>query len=971
MDDPSGQEAKQMVANPDCRMVLGEQIYLPMVFASMRLLFVFALFSSAASAQTYPPEQIEFFERSIRPVLADHCIECHGKVRAEGSLRLDTRADVIKGGEGGIVVDAKNASSSRLLVAVRHAGAEQKIRDMPKNAPKLADDQIAALQRWIELGVPWPADPAPVLSKRDPRNHWSLKPVVAGQVIPEGTHPIDYFVQAGLRKKRLTPAPQAAPTTLVRRAYFVLTGLPPTQADLEKWTNLPISQLFDELLASPHYGERWARHWMDVARYSDVRGYTAGGKERRFIYAYAYRDWLIHAFNEDMPYDRFVRYQLAAEQLTNEADRGHLAAMGFLTLSDDAARREILIDDQIDATFRGLMALTVSCARCHDHKFDPIPTKDYYSLYGIFDNSVPPAEAPLLRAPVDTPEYRKFQADLAAKEKAIDDFLEPELAALAVQFPDLANRPFQLEGKLDRADQNKLRDLRTQREKFVADSTQAPDRARILEDRKPVGVARVFVRGNPGQRGDAVKPHFLTAVAGDDAPVFTKGSGRLELANAIVDAKNPLTARVMVNRVWMHHFGQGLVRTPSDFGIQGQAPDQPELLDWMADWFMSNGWSVKKLHRLILTSATWQQSSLHPNAPKQELVDAENRFLWHANLRRVDFETMRDSILAVSGHLDPKLYGRSVEIHEEPFSPRRTLYAYVDRQNLPQVFSTFDFASPQAHVAQRSYTTVSTQALFTMNSPFLLEEAQRIAALPGIAEAAPIEAVGALYRRLFAREPSEDEVALGTSFLAAQTEVAKQGNRQTMSGWQYGRSDPDPDTGGEKFVNFAVWQKDRWQPEAVYPAAGHLSHAHLHRYGGHPGGPKIATIARWTAPKDLSVVLDGTLRKASPKGNGVRARLLKNGGELLSEIICLPGQTVPTQYGPFQVAEGDTIDFRLDSMEDHAFDSFEWNPSVRSVSGSLVRWDYSKDFGGPVDLATPLQIYAQALVSTNEFSFVD
>ena len=953
--------------------MLGEQIYLAMVCFTMRFLPAALFLPLSLAAQTFPPEQIEFFERSVRPVLAEHCIECHGKVRTEGDLRLDTREAVIKGGKDGPVVDLKNPSASILLLAVRHGGAERKIKDMPKSGPKLEEGQIAALQRWVESGVPWPPKAAPVDSIRDPRNHWSLKPIARGHQVPSGVHPIDHFVLANLSKKGLTQAPKASPDTLVRRLYFVLTGLPPTASDLATWSKEPVEKLIDHLMRSPHYGERWARHWMDVARYSDVRGYTAGGKERRFIYAYVYRDWLIRSFNEDMPYDKFIRYQLAAEQMTGDADKAHLGAMGFLTLSDDAARREIMIDDQIDVTFRGLMGLTVSCARCHDHKFDPIPTKDYYSIYGIFDNSVPPEEAPLLKAPAATPEFLKFQEELAKKEKEIDDFLDPKLAELAVEFPDLANRPIQLEGKLERQEQNTLRDLRTKRDKFVADSTVAPDRSRILKDRNPVGTARVFIRGNPGQRGDPVKQHFLTAVTGDNPALFTKGSGRLELANAIVDPSNPLTARVMVNRVWMHHFGQGLVRTPSDFGIQGQTPDQPELLDWLAAWFMDNGWSIKKLHRLILTSATWQQSSQHPKATKQELVDAENRLLWHANLRRLDFESMRDSLLQVSGHLDPRLYGRSVEIDEAPFPGRRTLYAYIDRQNLPPLFSTFDFASPQAHNAQRNYTTVSTQALFTLNSPFFLDQAKRIAALPPVASAKTPEAkVTALYQRLYGRAPRSQELEVGTRFLAAQVELAKGANGQTMSAWQYGRTEQNAAGEFVPFIPFGTWQKDRWQPESVYPSVGILSHVNLGRYGGHPGGkPEIATVARWTAPERITVLLEGTLKKGSSKGDGIRARLLKNGTEMLKEIVCAPGQSIPTQFGPIEVAAGDTIDFRLDSMERHDNDSYEWSPVVRSASNPRIRWDYSKDFGGPADLADAVEIYAQALISTNEFCFID
>ena len=942
-------------------------VCLPMRFAIFSLLTL----PLVCAGQTFPPDQVEFFERSVRPLLAERCVECHGKVRAEAGLRLDTRASVLQGGEKGIVVDLKNPSASRLLLAVRQAGASQGIRDMPKKGPKLGEDEIASLQRWIELGLPWPSSSGPVLSSKDPRNHWSLKPLRVAEAVPEGVHPIDFFVQANLRKKGLTQAPKADPITLVRRLHFVLTGLPPSKQELDAWSQEPADRLIDHLLKSPHYGERWARHWMDVARYSDVRGYTAGGRERRFVYAFVYRDWLIRAFNADLPYDQFVRLQLAAEQITAENNRADLGAMGFLTLTNDATSRQILIDDQIDVTFRGLMGLTVSCARCHDHKFDPIPTKDYYSIYGIFDNSVAPASLPLIRTPPDTPEHRNYQEALAKLETSISEFLQPRFAKLSVQFPDLAKRPAQLEAKLERDDQVKLRDLRSKRDKFIADSPQSPDRALILEDRPKPATAQVLVRGNPGNRGEAVKPHFLTAVVGDEAPVFTKGSGRLELANAIVDTKNPLTARVMVNRVWMHHFGQGLVRTPSDFGIQGQLPDQPELLDWMADWFMRNGWSLKKLHRLILTSATWQQGSVHPKQASQELVDSENRLIWRNNIRRVDFESMRDSLLAASGQLDSRLFGRSVEIHEAPFPPRRTLYAYIDRQNLPQVFTTFDFASPLAHVAQRSYTTVATQALFTLNSPFLLDQAKRIAALPGIAGAPAPAAVTGLYHRIFARDPSPGEVKLGTAFLEKQTAMNLEARRQGLSGWTYGFMLRDPGSGADQFHPFPEWVKERWQVEKTYPASVPKTYASLHRMGGHPGNREVAVVARWTAPAALAIQLGGTLRKAEAKGDGVRLRLVKNGGAVLAEIICPPGQTVPTKLGPIEVAKGDTIDFRVDCLERTDFDSFAWNPVIQTATGSGQVWDYGRDFSGPAELATPLEVYAQALVSTNEFSFVD
>jgi len=940
----------------------------PRIFWSLLLLAPLVL-----RAETFPAEHLEFFETSVRPVLAERCVECHGKVRAEGGLRLDTLEGVLQGGDGGKAVNRSRPEESMILLAVRHAGADQGISDMPEKGPKLGEDEVQALERWIALGLPWTPAASPLLAGRDPRDHWSFQSRRI-EAVPDGVHPVDHFIRKSLRIRGLAPAPRADPATWVRRLHFALTGLPATRDDMERWTKRSPEELVDHLLASPHYGERWGRHWLDVARYSDVRGYTAGGKERRYVYAYTYRDWVIRALNEDVPYDRFVQYQLAAEQLVSDSgpDRRHLAAMGFLTLSDDAARREVMIDDQIDATFRGLMGLTVACARCHDHKFDPIPTRDYYSLYSVFDNSLRPQEMPLLAEPANSEGYRAYQAGLEENERRIDEFLEPLLAELAPKHPELANRPAQLEEKLAGDDRRKLRDLRTARDRFVAESPHAPDRALILRDRQPPSAAFVFVRGNPGQRGERVQPKFLSALAGDDAPPFAKGSGRLELAQAITDPANPLTARVIVNRVWMHHFGEGLVRTPSDFGVQGEAPDHPELLDWLADWFVNHGWSLKQLHRLLLTSETWLQSAVHPKAVAQELIDPENRLWWRAQRRRVDFETMRDSILAVSGTLDRKLYGRSVEITEEPFPTRRTLYAYIDRQNLPPVFTTFDFANPQAHVAQRSYTTVATQALFTMNHPFLLGQAKALAALPDVASASSAaDRVHALHRRVFARDASSSEVELGTAFLDRQKAAAAgEGQPQNLTPWEFGFVEPTEGQG--MFQRFAVWKDQRWQPEAAWPASGSRSHLTLTRSGGHPGGREgMATSARWTAPEALSVLVDGDVRKPSDKGDGIRARVVRNGRDILAEVVCPPGARVPVRLGPLALQAGETLEFRLDPMERHDHDSFEWNPVVRDASRPQRRWEYARDFTGPTEWASPAEIYAQALLLTNEFFFVD
>ena len=760
---------------------------------SFRIFLLFFVLPGALVAEPFPADQIEFFETSIRPVLAENCVECHGALKAESGVRLDERAEALKAVDGG------------LLAAVRHAEGSE---PMPYEKPKLPAEAIAALERWVELGLPWPEKVA-IEPGRDLLDHWSFKPLRRTDLPKDAGHPIDFFIRQQLLAKNLKAAPPADQHTLIRRLFFDLIGLPPSFEDQQRLAEKPVEEIIDELLASPNYGERWARHWLDVARYSDVKGYEAGGRERRFIYSYTYRDWVIRALNADMPYDQFVLYQLAAEQLTDESSKEHLAAMGFLTLARNG-RRNLVIDDQIDTTFRGLMGLTVSCSRCHDHKFDPIPTRDYYSLYSIFNNSIAPGEAPLIREPGDTPEHRKYLEGLAAKEKMVEDFRRPILTELAKKFPEIANREFQLEGKFSTEQRTRLRKLRADVEAYIADSPDAPDRALILNDRKPASPGFVFVRGNPSARGDKVEPRFLTATAGKDSQPFKTGSGRLEMAKAIVDPENPLTARVIVNRVWAWHFGEGLVSTPSDFGHQGESPSHPELLDWLAGWFMENGWSLKKLHRLILTSETWRQSSEHSESAQQLLVDSENRLLWRANRQRLDFEQMRDSILVASGDLVPKMFGRSVKIEREPFPFRRTVYAFVDRQNLPELFKHFDFASPQAHTPKRAYTTIPPQALFAMNHPFMLRQAQQLAAKHAKLENLN-EKVKALYKSVFGREPTESELASGVSFVRAQFEELKtdpvRKNRQTTTVWQYGYG-----RGGDDFTPFPSL---RWQVKAL------------------------------------------------------------------------------------------------------------------------------------------------------------
>ncbi len=895
--------------------------------------FVFTA-PAVRAADRPSPREVAFFEKQVRPVLAEHCFRCHGPDKQKADLRLDSRAALLQGGESGAAVVPGNPNRSILIRAVRHDGA---VKMPPKK--KLPDQVVAALAAWVKMGVPWPAETkaAPKSSPRggaEPwKKHWAFQPVrkPALPAVRDGRwplSPVDHFVLAKLEAGGMTPSRPADRRTLIRRATFDLVGLPPTPEEVAAFEadQAPdaFARLIDRLLASPRYGERWGRHWLDVARYADTKGYVFL-EERRFPYSYTYRDWVIRAFNEDLPYDRFVVQQLAADRLPLGEDRRPLAALGFLTVG----RRFLnnphdIIDDRIDVVSRGLLGLTVTCARCHDHKFDPVPMRDYYSLYGVFASSVEPPELPLIGTPEQTPAYQAFERELHAREAKLNAFVaqhtgdllkrfraqavdyllavyaqqhrftaeqpapvraadfnprlvrrwqayldrarsrhDPVLApwlafaalgpkdfpakapALAAKFAAnadpmrrinplvakalagkppasirqvaqvyagllaTADRKWQQAVELasiqkgsaapqaladpaqealrqvlygpgspvnlprrelirfvDRKVRDEATNLRRRVEQWKATAPAAPPRAMVLNDLPQPVAPRVLLRGNPNNPGPVVPRQFLAVLSGPDRQPFRHGSGRLEMARAIADPRNPLTARVMVNRLWLHHFGAGLVRTPSDFGLRSDPPTHPELLDYLAARFVEEGWSVKALHRLIMLSRTYQQDSA--DNPDYALKDPENRLLWKVSRSRLDFEALRDSFLAVSGRLDLQVGGRPVELTTAPFSGRRTVYGFIDRQNLPGLFRTFDFASPDATNPQRFTTTVPQQALFLLNSPFVVEQARALVARPALTRLkTPQEQIQALYQRLYGRAAEPDEVALGLRFLEA------------------------------------------------------------------------------------------------------------------------------------------------------------------------------------------------------------
>jgi hypothetical protein len=654
--------------------------------------------------------------------------------------------------------------------------------------------------------------------------HWAFQPLNPGR-----ERSIDAIVRRSLSLEGLDLAPRADARTLSRRAHFSLTGLPPAEGSGSSGGAVEeYADLIDRLLDSPQYGEHWARHWLDISRYSDTKGYVYSREEKNWVHASAYRDWVVRALNDDLPYDRFLLLQIAADQVVPPRSPD-LAAMGFLTLG----RRFLgvthdIIDDRIDVVMRGTQALTVACARCHDHKFDPVPTRDYYALYGVFQSCaealVPcstgeePELAALVKKNLELRTKRR-EEQMARTRARANDYLaaQRELWRYPVQGFDQildANdlNPFivhrwtewlhrhpgieitaeVLEGPESPAfvpDEHianiepffptgvttELWKAQAEVDRFLIKRENAPTHALILTDRLQPSVSQVFHRGNPLNKGEVVPRQYLS-LFGDQKP-FTKGSGRLELAQAIMDPGNPLTARVMVNRIWQHHFGRGIVATSSDFGKQGSLPSHPELLDWLAAEFIRSGWSIKHMHRLIMLSETYQQRS---ETGEPRTVDASRlrQSLALFTPHRLSFEEARDAWLAAAGRLDLRLGGRPQPLFAEA-NTRRTLYSLVDRENLPTVLRVFDFANPDLSIPQRSETTVPQQALFVLNHPFVMAQAKALAKRSEV-EKTPEGRIARLYRILFQREPEAGELSAALAFVSfsdARTDAPVQASR--------------------------------------------------------------------------------------------------------------------------------------------------------------------------------------------------
>ena len=974
-------------------------------------------------------EQLDFFEGKIRPLLTEKCYKCHSAEagKRKGGLLLDTAADTKKGGDTGPGLVAGKPEESLLYKAITYT---DKDLEMPPSSSggKLDAQQIADVAAWIKMGAPDPRKEAAKASKLSGLNdkaksHWAYQPIKTNVKIPINKNqqwcytPIDAFILQKLQANGMNASPNASPEVLLRRAYFDLIGLPPSPAEVIKFLSdrspNAWEKVIDGLLASPHYGERWARYWLNSARYADTVGGDFNNNNMRNDYRYAnawtYRDYVVRAFNEDKPYNQFIIEQLAADQVYSvqpvstsaqaESKRGatktggmkkadplllakfnagtaaksaapaapagsammadptmmasdmtmggssdkgstgaetqgnpNLAALGFLTVGMRFNNANDTIDDRINVFSKAFLGLTVACARCHDHMFDPIPQADYYALHGIFASSEEPVDKPMIAKPnyqlkldyekrvnavlkenrdiyyrevehwlslfqakpteylraaslngkmgneknlqarqalikeagLDTPFTNYFQrvlnpnhrvygplkklesisdADFASRGPAllsemkgsgrynslvIDELtkanvhsayevlavyesllkrMAPKLKGFVAAYQNAIGDkiagytsdeaeflagPFALT-TASKADTDWVRGAigtwnvqMTGRARFVfaklndlelTDPGAAP-RAMVMLDKNTPQNSQLLLRGQAGSPGGAVPRGFLTILSPTGTrQQFTTGSGRLELAKAIASKDNPLTARVLVNRVWLQHFGEGFIRTPDDLGVMSEKPTHPELLDYLASWFVDEkgaNWSVKKLHKFIMLSRVYQESS--HTIPEYVVIDPDNRFLWRANVRRLDFESFRDSLITMAGRLDEKMGGQPVNITDEPYSYRRSIYGYIDRGNVPELMAHFDFSDPDMPNSKRTTTIVPQQALFLMNSPLAVDVARGIVARSEfqrvVKNGTDQHRVEALYRIMFQRQPAPAELELGKNFI--QKEKMKQ-----------------------------------------------------------------------------------------------------------------------------------------------------------------------------------------------------
>ena len=971
-----------------------------------RLLLCMACLGAASIARAEPPAGNVStdsgnitFEQHIRPILREYCFDCHGAgQKNEANLDLRLVRFIDKGGDSGSAINKTAIEESPLLKLVSSG-------DMPPGEARVPPEKVELIRKWLAAGAPT-ARPEPEsigpgvpLSLED-RQYWAYKPLVQ-PALPDASKlpgaqslrtPIDVWLQAAM-PEGLTLSPEAPRHKLIVRAYFDLIGLPPTQVELDRWLNDAsetwFTAMLDHLLESPHYGERWARHWLDVAGYADSDGYTLADADRPW--AWKYRDYVTRSFNSDKPFDRFITEQLAGDELAGPAQGDWtaeqielLTATGFLRTAADGTgsgddspdARNKVIADTLKIVGSSLMGASLHCAQCHDHRYDPISHVDYHAIRSVFEPALdwqqwraPSQRLVSLYTAADRQKAAEIEAAAQemAKQRDVkrDEFMQQALDKELEKYQEPLREQLRSAHKTpekDRNDEQKellkknpsvnitpgvlyqylpkaAEELKKLDEQIAAKRAEKPPEefVRVLTepaDRAPL--ARLFHRGEHQQPQQEVAP-APPAVAvpegervefpKDDPSLPTTGR-RLAFARWLTQPTNPLLPRVIVNRLWMHHFGQGLVATPGDFGRLGSAPTHPELLDWLAAEFVQQGWSVKKLHRQIMQSAAWRQSSVRDAA--RTAIDPDNRYYSRKNLQRLDAEIIRDRMLATVDRLDRNLFGAPVAIKEDDAGQvivdgsqtRRSLYIRQRRTQPVAMLQTFDAPVMDINCEYRPVSTVATQSLMLLNGEFTVEQAGHLADRILKEQAALPIATGS---------PSVMESGLGES-----------------GKWSYGTGIFNEKTGQvDGFSALNHFDGSKWQGGAALPG-GTSGWALLHAQGGHPGNPSFPVVRRWAAPGACKLNVTGRLEHQSASGDGVRGRIVSSRTGSLGAWQAHNNMTQMT-LKDVVIEPGETIDFLVECLEHETSDSFLWpiQLEITASDGRVIKADSAKEFHGP------------------------
>ena len=957
------------------------------------------------------------FEAHVRPILKAHCFDCHGaEDELKGKLDLRLVRLMKTGGESGSAIESGKPEASLLLQRIK-AG------EMPPGQVKVSAREIAVLEKWIAAGAktarPEPAEIGKGLGiTEEERAYWAFRPIVRPR-LPVASNPqpstlnhqpIDQFILAKLQERGLSFGPEADKLTLIKRATFDLIGLPPSREEIEAFVNDTESdayeRLIDRLLASPHYGERWGRHWLDAAGYADSEG--DGNVDTPRPYIFKYRDWVIRAFNDDKPIDQFLAEQLAGDELVTPPFKNmppesidKLIATGFLRMAADPTAsgqgdpdtsRNQVVADTVKIVSSSLLGLTVGCAQCHDHRYDPISQADYFRLRAIFEPAlnwkgwiIPRERIVSLYTDADRAKAAEVEAE-AAKLQAVYNTKSEKLIAEAFD-KDLEKRPADQRDALRSAFQTLADKRNPEQQKLVATNPslninagnlyqynekaaedlkkdvatiQTKRNEKPIEDfvsflTEPNGqppATSIFHRGDHRQPKETVAPAMLTIAAPPgqsiefavDDPALPTTGRRLAFARHLASGRDPLFPRALANRIWMHLFGRGLVATPGDFGQLGERPTHPELLDWLAAELLSgsdaNGTSpplsispslhrsFKRLHRLMMTSTTYRQSTARRG--DLEAIDPSNQLLGRMNVRRLDAEAMRDRVLAASGSLKQTLFGKPIPVAEDFVGQvvvedmtRRSVYVETKRSKPETLMRAFDAPVMEINCDKRPSSTVATQSLMLMNSDFVLKQAAAMAV----------------------RVRAESVVALPLTFDVDPQLIPE----RTRRPWQFGFGEYNAETKRTKtFSVLSHWTGSSWQggPTLPDPQTGYVI---LHANGGHAGNDQQhATIRRWTAPIAGTVSIAGQLHHPSEGGDGVRGRIVSSRSGLHGEWIA-QHSTVDTPVATIEVQSGDTLDFAVDCRENVNSDSFGWAVTIKlkTADGKERSWQADKEFSGP------------------------